>query len=1472
MDNDKIQIKDLDTETPVAEDYLVFQKATGDNEVYKSPKSEIEGHDAYVYIAYADADDGTGFTLVFNATKDYIAILSSEIEIPSPVVGDFAGLWKNYKGEHGDAATNDVGTVTKLAPDATPTIVNVGTIYHAIYDFGIPKGSTIYSTVGIPDVSVGMNGDWAFDTSVNSYVYYKSAGAWALVNSNKGAQGDTGAKIVSVVFSGNDMVFTLDDSTTVILTDAKTDLKGDTGAKIISASFVGNDLVFVLDDSSTVTLVGALTSLKGDKGDTGNPGMVWKDVYVGATTYDINDVVYYLGSSYICIHESTGNLPTDINFWNLVAIKGDPGAGSGDVLGPASSVDANIVIFDGITGKIIKDSSTKVSDLATITQLNLKQTAFPGLDETTPVTISIDYTTRILTVTPIGASFNVFTDGGGVTTKYTKIGAVNFPAFTDTSGIWYFSFDQSGNPIASQTEPSSYRIYAPIYRILWNSTLSGSAKAITEAYEIHPNNISGSDHDWKHKYGAVWKSGGILANSALAVGTPNASGLNTCVGLTTLVNLDDNLEYTITNSTGGLTWQQDLGEVTPANITVSNSALMQIRYQNASGVQFILPATRFPFDFTSNVPNYITSTGVRTPVPDKRFFVYFITSIQDPRNGTAIKLWSAPASYGTIVNARAVNWSDMQATYPVVADKEVRPLYRMIFEYRASYSTAVKGSVLREVQDIRVAQVTATTASTGSMPASSVTFVPIGGISSTNVQSALEELDTEKVPYTGATSAVNLGAHNLTVDTNTLFVDSTNHRVGIGTTSPSALLHGVAGVSDFRFSQGAADLTPTMSVINTSSGGKAAALLAGTSGSAFDFDSSGGFYIQSDTKANFLANNLGTGSILMTVLGSGNVGIGNAFPATNLDITGTGGSPSGTPSFPVRIVSGTNTNPGIVFERSDASKFVNLWTGSGAAVLGFTDTASRLAIGTYSYANRYSTGFPTTEILSILPSGNVGIGLTAPTARLHLTAGTAVASSAPLKFTSGVLLDTPENGAVEFDNSHFYVTIGGVRYQLDQQGGGGRSVLTEASNATPSIDTNTYNMYKLTAQSGAISSFTTNLSGTPSDGDDLRIEITPTATSLSFIDATQAISSSATAFSATKPANTADGDIMFAMVSINSSTAIITAPAGWTLLDQIPGSNYCLYYKIASSEGTYYTWSFSQSVALRITTSTFRCPNLNTSYPISIAKYRSYNDGTTAIKYSNIFTTKTNNAVIAFGLAYINTNVTFNPPSGFTEDYEQGDTTTRFWHEISHQLYSTTGDTGEIQGTLSNRVPKYSWIVVLNTSINITWGTSFEGLNYDLPTSISDTTVIDLQWNSTRGKWGMIGGSNFKPNYGNTKTSGIFMRQLNTPSNTQYIYHGLGKAPKRIKFSWKFASDTDNIAIGEGIWTYSSEQFYQLAYVDASGSSSQLYDSTSAINIRNSLQYCRAVVISVDSEKIRLDWTFNTGASGTGVYIIWEAE
>ena len=63
------------------------------------------------------------------------------------------------------------------------------------------------------------------------------------------------------------------------------------------------------------------------------------------------------------------------------------------------------------------------------------------------------------------------------------------------------------------------------------------------------------------------------------------------------------------------------------------------------------------------------------------------------------------------------------------------------------------------------------------------------------------------------------------------------------------------------------------------------------------------------------------------------------------------------------------------------------------------------------------------SIVTTVLKGKVGVGTTSPTAVLHLKAGTASASTAPLKFTAGTVNTTPEAGTIEFDGTDFFLTI-----------------------------------------------------------------------------------------------------------------------------------------------------------------------------------------------------------------------------------------------------------------------------------------------------------------------------------------------------------------------------------------------------------------------------------------------------------------
>lgn len=105
-------------------------------------------------------------------------------------------------------------------------------------------------------------------------------------------------------------------------------------------------------------------------------------------------------------------------------------------------------------------------------------------------------------------------------------------------------------------------------------------------------------------------------------------------------------------------------------------------------------------------------------------------------------------------------------------------------------------------------------------------------------------------------------------------------------------------------------------------------------------------------------------------------------------------------------------------------------------------------------------GFSTSYFYGDGDAGSVGISVGSPTAKLHIVGGTASAGTAPLKVGSGTNLTTIEDGALEYNGTHLYFSIGSTRYQLDQQSGGSgvtsvtgtTNRITSSGGTTPAID------------------------------------------------------------------------------------------------------------------------------------------------------------------------------------------------------------------------------------------------------------------------------------------------------------------------------------------------------------------------------------------------------------------------------------
>ena len=255
--------------------------------------------------------------------------------------------------------------------------------------------------------------------------------------------------------------------------------------------------------------------------------------------------------------------------------------------------------------------------------------------------------------------------------------------------------------------------------------------------------------------------------------------------------------------------------------------------------------------------------------------------------------------------------------------------------------------------------------------------------------------------------------------------------VGIGTTTPSARLHLAAGVATafgapFKLTSGVNLTSPEDGALEYDGShlyftiGSTRSALGGGGGSSVWTDD--GTYIY---PAN-LARNVGIGT---TSPGQKLVIQGGAFTSvqTTLNLGMFAGQAQNSfPTYSTIDTSYLNSYYGntIAGETNDYERYLDI------VINGASDGANGAGVIRF-LANNATNGSNPTELMRIVgKSGNVGIGTMTPAARLHLAAGVATASGAPFKLTSGVNLTSPEDGALEYDGSHLYFTIGSTRSAL----------------------------------------------------------------------------------------------------------------------------------------------------------------------------------------------------------------------------------------------------------------------------------------------------------------------------------------------------------------------------------------------------------------------------------------------------------
>jgi hypothetical protein len=617
-------------------------------------------------------------------------------------------------------------------------------------------------------------------------------------------------------------------------------------------------------------------------------------------------------------------------------------------------------------------SVTNTSGIYTIASTNLVHTDSQqpqGFVNRTDSRISVSG--NVFRIEPTGSSYSYYNKG--IKVVKTSGDSLTIPNLTQ---INYIHFDTINNQISNKTTSFDFSSDIPIAYVAWNSGVGPSGQMTFFAEERHGIVMDTSTHKWIHNtFGAQYVDGLSISNYSTSGNGSSNSHATISIGNGTLYQED--IEINITDSSSSDPFCQELSPI----------AQIPVYYHEGSTGQWVKnTATNYPVKYDVNGPQYNLLTGGTWTIPyvstggHTRYFAVWILAtnqIDDPI--ISIMGQRVDSNQGSAESNNS--WSDVNLTNLPLS--EVKPLYRLIFAGDSDYTNVPKCTLL-SILDIRVSVIST-----------------IAGVTQNDHGNLFGLGDDDHSQYLHIDN-------NRTVNAIHNFVNGINLTNNQGTLNvindSGGLSINFGGSETYNFGPSIAAFDNSISAfggnfVNNLTVNGTGVSISGhthTSSNITDFNSSVSGLLPVGT-ANYLSK-FGTGGSGLSnslIFDNGtNVGIGTVTPQSKVHITDTNDLNT--------TIEYTNTTAGFA---SGVRPLKLLLTGSNGVGVGagvgidfVTKSSSTEYTGARIVSNRTDTsnnhaltfwaGGGTTslsEYMRISSNGNVGIGISSPSHKLHVS-------------------------------------------------------------------------------------------------------------------------------------------------------------------------------------------------------------------------------------------------------------------------------------------------------------------------------------------------------------------------------------------------------------------------------------------------------------------------------------------------------